>query len=377
MSKDRHKKWAYVRKILVVRPDNLGDVVMSSAAIKSLKEGGGNRHICLLTSEKGARVAQYIPVIDEIMVADLPWAKHEVPLDGQGLGQLVDEVKRRKFDAAVIMTVFSQNPLPSAMICYMAGIPLRLAYCHENPWDLLTDWVPDREPKEFIRHEVQRQLDLVNWVAAGSGNNSLSLEVDPKDWGSLRKKIISAGGVPDAPWIVVHPGASEAKRQYNTTKLGLAVKMIADRWPVQIMFSGIKAEGLIIEEVTKSAGVEAINLAGRLGLGELISLISQAELLISNNTGPVHIASAMKTKVVDLYARTNPQHTPWKTDSEVLYFRVAKKFRHEVITEQKPFGGRQLKGPESIAAAAERLLKRRRLLVDTKYGESVRAYTHI
>mgnify|MGYP003350186482 CR=1 FL=1 len=63
--------------------------------------------------------------------------------------------------AAVIFTVYSQNPLPAALFATWAGIPLRLAYCRENPYALLTDWVPEPEPESFIRHEVQRQIDLV------------------------------------------------------------------------------------------------------------------------------------------------------------------------------------------------------------------------
>ncbi len=65
------------------------------------------------------------------------------------------------FDAAVIFTVYSQSPLPAAMLCYLAGIPRRLAHCRENPYALLSDWLREPEPQQRTRHEVERQLDLV------------------------------------------------------------------------------------------------------------------------------------------------------------------------------------------------------------------------
>ena len=69
-------------------------------------------------------------------------------------------LRRRSFDAAVIFTVYSQSPLPAALLCHLAAIPLRAAFCHENPYQLLTDWVRDPEPA-LERHEVERQLALV------------------------------------------------------------------------------------------------------------------------------------------------------------------------------------------------------------------------
>src|SRR5205823_12648818 len=79
---------------------------------------------------------------------------------------LIERLREEPFDAAVVFTVYSQNPMPAAMVCYLSGIPLRLAHSRENPYQLLTDWVADPEPQAFVRHEVRRQLDLVATVGA-------------------------------------------------------------------------------------------------------------------------------------------------------------------------------------------------------------------
>ena len=90
---------------------------------------------------------------------------------------MVRKLREQRFDAAVIFSVFSQNPLPAAFLCHLADIPLRLAYCRENPYHVLTHWVPDPEPRAGIRHEVQRQLDLVRPSAAVPRDERFSLRV--------------------------------------------------------------------------------------------------------------------------------------------------------------------------------------------------------
>ena len=107
----------------------------------------------------------------------MPWIKAKEVVASEEMFDIVQQLKNRKFDAAVIFTVFSQNPLPSAMIAYMAGIPLRLAYCRENPYELLTNWVPDKEPYSLIQHQVERDLDLVESIGATTSNLNLALTV--------------------------------------------------------------------------------------------------------------------------------------------------------------------------------------------------------
>src|SRR5690606_22825058 len=92
--------------------------------------------------------------------------KQEGYLDPGQFSALVDQLKQYRFDGCVIFTVYSQNPLPAAMLAWMAGIPLRLAYCRENPYQLLSHWVPDDEPYSQIRHQVVRDLELVKHIGA-------------------------------------------------------------------------------------------------------------------------------------------------------------------------------------------------------------------
>jgi ADP-heptose:LPS heptosyltransferase len=120
----------------------------------------------------------------------------------------VGELRRRRFEGAVIFSTFSQSALPAALLCYMAQIPLRLAACRENPYRLLTDWVAETEPDNGIRHEVRRQLDLVGAIGCGTADETLSLAVPAAAKAEAAALLEHRGLAPGGTWLVVHPGAT-------------------------------------------------------------------------------------------------------------------------------------------------------------------------
>src|SRR5690606_7710955 len=113
--------------------------------------------------------------IDDVIEFNVPWVKGS-PGGVNELMRLVEEVRKMSFDMAIIFTVFSQNSLPAAMLAYMAGIPVRVAWCRENPYQLITDWIPENEPVVEIRHQVDRDLELVRHVGANVSDDNLHLK---------------------------------------------------------------------------------------------------------------------------------------------------------------------------------------------------------
>lgn len=323
--------WQKCKNILVVRLDNMGDLLMTTPAIRALKETF-NSKITVLTSSMAAGIARNIPEIDDIITFDVPWVKTANASFSHDFLRMVEVLKSKQFDAAVVFTVFSQNPMPAIMLAYLADIPNRLAYCRENPYELLTNWVPDQEPYTLIKHQVQRDLDLIAAIGATSYNNFLSLNI-PDVWESTQKKLDKNSINLQKSWLILHPGVSEIKRQYPTENwIELGKRLVAD-FGYQLLLTGSASEKNLTDQIQQGIGTNAFSIAGLLSLDELSCLIKEASLLISVNTGPVHIAAATQTPVVVLYAQTNPQHTPWKTPSKVLYFEVpeALQSKNEVL----------------------------------------------
>ena len=359
--------WTSLRNILCIRLDNMGDVLMSQPAIRALKGAAPARKITLLTSTAGASIARFIPEVDEVIPFDVPWVKineaNEVNENGgkQQLLALADALESRRFDAAVIFTVYSQNPLPAAMLCYQAGIKTVLGYCRENPYQLISRWVPDREPVDYVLHEVERQLRLVESIGAASADMRLSLEFDGKSKKTVSEKIsamLAAAGIGmDEPWLVLHAGVSEEKRRYPASEYVKAGRSLIEQG-YKIVLTGSPSERGITEEIARPLGVGAVNFAGKLSLAELIGLITAAPVLVANNTGPVHIAAAVGTPVVVLYAMTNPQHTPWQVANRVLYFEVPPHLRtRNRLLQSFPGPSSPRASPEAIETAVNELTR--------------------
>ncbi|WP_250493373.1 lipopolysaccharide heptosyltransferase II [Caballeronia sp. GAWG1-1] len=306
-----------VKRILCVRTDNLGDVLMTTPALHALKHAYPGRHLSLLASRSGAMAARFVEDIDDVIEYDAPWVKHDTPIDASRDLAMLERIRTLGFDAAVIFTVYSQNPLPAAMFCHLAGIPRRLAHCRENPYGLLTDWVAETEPQNGTRHEVERQLALVAQVGARADDRRMRFTVRDGDEASLAQKLDARGIDLHGPFFMMHPGATAASRRYPPDRFAEVAQALNARtgWPVVVTGSASEAE--LCREVSGGHGGIS-DLSGALDLGELAALVKHARVLVSNNSGPVHIASALGTPVVDLYALTNPQHTPWQTPHSVL-----------------------------------------------------------
>lgn len=323
--------WTGCRNILIIRPDNMGDLLMSSPAIRALKETFKCR-ITVLTSPMAAEVASLIPEIDETIISPFGWVKNKKSTTPDELYNLSLSLRSKAFDAAVIFTVYSQNPLPSAMLAWMAGIPKRLSYCRENPYELINYWLPDKEPYSYLLHQVERDICLVKHIGAEVIDDSIKLQVSEAAVKAAKTKLDQL--IPGSTdYIIVHAGVSELKRAYPTEKWVELAKSIISEFNIPVIFTGSKSEKPLTDNLRKETGEFSYSAAGIFDIAELAALISGSRMLISVNTGPVHIAAGLQVPVIVLYARTNPQHVPWKTENRVFEFDVSKSIqsKNEVI----------------------------------------------
>ncbi|WP_051361707.1 glycosyltransferase family 9 protein [Solimonas soli] len=352
--------WRAARRILCVRTDNLGDVLMTTPALRALREAAPGRHLTLLASRSGAAAAAHIPQVDEAIVYDAPWAAHPADAGIAADESLIARLRAGRYDAAVIFTVFSQSPLPAAMLLRLAGIPTVAAHCRENPYRLISDRIVEPETGMPTRHEVQRQLDLVAALGAGCRDPRLSFRVDAGDRATVAALLREHGIAPGTPWLLVHPGASATSRRYPPELFAAALRLLRRETRLPIVFGGTPEECATVDAVRAAAGGEGTHsFAGRLTLGQCGAAIAAAGVLIGNNSGPVHLAAALGTPVVDLYAQTNPQHTPWQVPSRVLMHDVDCRWCYRSVC---PSGHHAcLRGiePRAVADAALELLATR------------------
>ena len=305
------------KNMLIIRPDNMGDLLMSSPAIRAIKKSF-NCKITVLCSTKAAEVATMIEEIDEQIAFDLPWLKFDSTTT-ENVNGLIETLKEKCFDGCVLFNVYSQNPAPCLMLAYLAGIKYRAAYSRENLYGLLTHWLPDDEPFSVIRHQVERDLNLARFLGAHITDDSLKIiEPAPKTCSALIERYdLTAQG-----YFVLHSGVSENKRRYPKAYWIVLAKLLINKYQLPVVFTGSAAESTFVQLLVNEVGQGAINLAGKLNLQDLTATIKQAKCVVSVNTGPMHLAVALKTPLVALYAQTNPQHTPYKSKHRLLEFSV-------------------------------------------------------
>src|SRR4051794_7360288 len=162
-----------LRRILVVRPDNIGDVVMIGPAVRAIREVAPGSRITLLASRAGALAAPLLPWLDDVLVEPVSWQQLD-PGDGgwdpRRDEALIERLREGRFDAAFIFTSFSQSPWPPAYACLLAGIPIRVGRELGFGGALLTHATgasPDGT------HQVERSLDLLERSGIPVGDRRL------------------------------------------------------------------------------------------------------------------------------------------------------------------------------------------------------------
>ncbi len=380
-----NERWRAARRILVVRIDNLGDVLVTTPAIHAVKDSLPEASLTLLASPVGAQVGRLNPDLDDVIVYQSPqmdpWRK--MTQDSAREQRTIAAIKERRFDGAIIFTSYRQSSLPAAYLCYLADIPLRHAASIDGPGSLLTT---RHTHPERMMHEVERGLDLVGALGLDTDERDLVLSV-PDDARAEVREILANLTVRDAmtssprshgqenhaearrgwgvresgPLVVVHPGCSMPARTYPWEMFAAVVDLLVERLGATVALTGAEDERDLVERVYKRVRADhqpsVLPLAGALSFPAMCALVEGTDLTITNNTGPMHIAAAVKTPVVALFALTNPpeQWGPWHVPRRQLYHDVPCRicyhrvcpYAHECLT---------LVSPETVVAAAAELL---------------------
>ena len=317
-------RWPGARKLLAIRLDASGDVLMCTPALHALADAGFR--VSLLTSASGALVGSRLDGIDSLIVFEAPWMKASAASDRTLTLTVAERLRTQGFDGCIILHSYSQSPLPAAMLCHLAGIPRQLAYCRENPYHLISDWLPEPEPGSLIRHEVQRQLDLVRALGAVAPAPVLRMRVSADDDQAALAALARAGLADGEAFLLLHPGATAATRRYPLSSWIAVGKQLRAACDLPLVLAGGSEDRPALQalskELSQAPGTQRARVIDALDIGGLAALIWRARLLMANNSAPAHLAAAMGTPVVVLYASTNPQHTPWTAQSRVLTHAV-------------------------------------------------------
>ena len=280
-------------KILAFRNDRMGEFLLTIPALRALHETFGES-ITLVVDDYLRDLARCVEGVDEVLC----WRNEK-----HSLTQIWDFSKslQRRFNIAVIF-----NPTKEAhLISFLARIPARVGY--NRKWGfLLNKKIPDRKDLG-LKHEVEYNLELVSLIGAKTEDKSLKINVPPD---KLReaKEMLHSQGIYDS-YIVIHPFASYSPKQWPLERFLEVIKDTSIK--INIVVIGGK-ENIFYREQFKnlSRQKQVAILIGKTDLLQLAGILSGAKCLISNDSGPVHLASAVGTRCIVLFDNSVPSRSP-------------------------------------------------------------------
>ena len=247
------------RRVLCVRLDSLGDVLVTGPAVRAV--AAGSDHVTMLVGPLGAEAARLLPGVDDIRVWPCPWVLAEPPTTTrQDVEAAVDLVASTGADEALVFTSFHQSPLPTALLLRLAGVPRVGAVSADYPGSLLD-----------VRHRVDENLpepDRALSLAAACGYPT-------RDDGRLavRRPLPDVRHLTGStPYVVLHPGASVPARRWPAERFAATTRRLNSRG-VRVVVTGSAEERELTALV---AGADGLDLGGRTSLAETAAVLAGA-----------------------------------------------------------------------------------------------------
>ncbi len=288
--------WPDLFRVLAVRLDNLGDVVMVTPALRALRAAlAPGARLDLLASPAGAALAPLLEDVDEVHALRAVWQDADGRLPVDPARELAVVERLRGYDAVVVFTSFAQSPWPAAYAAYLAGVPVRVGVSKEFGGSLLTHRLPAPPDSQ---HQTDRALALLASVGVPDRGRRLSLRV-PDDARERAETVRREAGLP-ATYAVLAPGASCPSRRWAPERFAATARRLG--LPVAVVGTAEEAE--LVDRIT---GPGVVGLAGRLDVPALAALIAGAAVALTNNSGGMHLADAVGTPVVVLFAGTEDE----------------------------------------------------------------------
>ncbi len=294
-----------MKRVLLTRLDNDGDVLLAGPAIRAVAHSA---EVVLLVGPRGRSAARLLPGVDDLIVWHCPWIDpHPQPVRRASVEWLVAQVARRDVAEAVILGSFHQSPLPTALLLRLAGVPVISAVSEDYPGALLD--VRHRVADDL--HEVERALSTVG---------TLGYALPP---GDDRRLVVNRPGTAprpfDDPYVVVHPAASVSARAWAPERSAATVDaLVRAGWRVAV--TGTAADSPVTRMVVGANRAAVRDLTGDTDLAALADVLAGAVAVVVGNTGPAHLAAAVGTPVVSLFAPTvaATKWAPWQVPMVLL-----------------------------------------------------------
>jgi len=303
------------KNILIIKPSSLGDIILVLPALSALRGTFPDAKISWLIKPEFAAVLENHPHINDIILFDRKflgkaWSH---PRALSSLLSLIKLLRRSKFDAVFDL----QGLFRTASLAWLTGCKKRFGMA--NARELAHIFYTHKVPQNYdCIHLVDFYMKIVQ--AAGVSNTDVRfvLPQDPVAADSINK-LLESEGITHGNYAVFVPSSARLHKCWPVERFAALAEKISSQFGFSIVATATASERAIVDQLSKIAKVPIINLAGRTSISELIALMRAARLIVSNDTGPGHIAAASAKPMVMLFGRTNPARVaPYRRDNCIV-----------------------------------------------------------
>jgi heptosyltransferase-2 len=283
-------------RIIVRVPNWIGDSVMAIPSIKAIKENIPESEIWICGIPWVIELFKNFPYIDGII-------EIKKGMDFRILKENVKKIKSLNFSKGFLFT----NSFYTALEFFLSNIPERIGYSRDFRGFLLTRRIKWKKEK---KHHVFYYLDILKEIGFEVANPKIELYLENEERERGKENLLKRGAKEGRINIGINPGAyyGEAKR-WKTSGYGILANLLKKKFDANIIIFGSKDETPIALEIKRFVGDSAIILTGETTLRELMAYISQLDLFITNDSGPMHIANAFRIPIVAIFGPTSPEAT--------------------------------------------------------------------
>jgi heptosyltransferase-2 len=287
--------------ILVFAPSWIGDAVMSLGAVRVLRRERPEARIVALTRPSLAELYEGVGEVDATLAYDPRGSDRGL----SGLRAAARRIRSEGFDACLLLP----NAFRAAAIARLAGIPERWGYATESRGFLLTRKVPPA-PRPFGRHQAYYYLELMSGLGFHASTPDVSLKANDGERERARALLEREGWDGRASLIGVHPGATGSRAKiWSAARFGEVMQKLAASMGARVVVLGGASESAFAREVEAALKAPPLMLQGKTSLGELIGVLSELSLFLSNDSGPMHLAAALGVPTLAVFGPTDPRET--------------------------------------------------------------------
>lgn len=313
-----------IKRILVVKPSSIGDVVHALPAVAALRRGFPDAFLAWMVEEEAADIVVGNPHLDEVIVSSRKRWGGELKQGSlrfsalREMWEFLKMLRTRRFDLVIDLQGLLKSGIPS----FLSGAPYRLGYleAREMSHIFLTHKVSVDNGK---MHSVDRYLAILPVLGISAGEKDFSIATTPRDEERMASLLESHGVQPGEIQIVLNAPTRWPSKRWPQEKFAELGDLLASRLGARIILTGGRADVAIVEEIASLMVARPVVLAGKTSLKELCSLVKHVDLMVTCDSGPMHIAAAMGTPTVTLFGPTDPLRTgPYGMGHRVLQQRM-------------------------------------------------------